>query len=65
MSIWTTHGRLRGIRVLAAPRDLVLLRTRSIGETDLVRRDGNWFLYATVEAPEAPLADPSNGFIGC
>ena len=27
VSIWTTRGRLKGIRVLAAPRDLVLLRT--------------------------------------
>jgi putative transposase len=64
VSIWTVRGRLRNVRVLAAPRDLALLRTRKIGETDLVRRDGNWFLYATVEAPEAPLADPINGFVG-
>ena len=35
----------------AAPGDLVLLHTRTIGETDLLRRDGKWFLYATVEAP--------------
>jgi putative transposase len=64
VSIWTTAGRLKGIRVLAAPNDLVLLRTRSIGETDLIYRDGKWFLYATVEAPEAPLTDPANGFLG-
>jgi hypothetical protein len=32
VSIWTTHGRLKGVRVLAAPRDLTLLRTRPIGE---------------------------------
>jgi IS605 OrfB family transposase len=49
---------------VAAPSDLVLLRSRSIGETDLVCRDGKWFLYATVEAPEAPLAQPVNGFVG-
>ena len=41
--------------MLGAPRDLVLLRTRAIGETDLIRRDGTWFLYATVEASEALL----------
>ncbi len=64
VSIWTTHGRLRTIRVLAAPRDLVLLHTRPIGETDLIHRDGKWFLYATVEAPQAPLAYASNGFVG-
>ncbi len=64
VSIWTTAGRLKGIRVLAAARDLVLLRTRAIGETDLICRDGNWYLYATVEVPEAPQVDPVNGFLG-
>jgi putative transposase len=64
VSIWTTHGRCKGVRVLAAPQDLVLLRTRSIGETDLICRDGKWFLHATVDAPEPPLTQPINGFLG-
>jgi IS605 OrfB family transposase len=64
VSIWTTAGRCKGVRVLAAPQDLVLLRTRSIRETDLICRDGKWFLYATVEAPEGPLHQPVNGFLG-
>ncbi|MGB8794574.1 MAG: transposase, partial [Mycobacterium sp.] len=64
VSIWTTAGRLKGVRVLAAAHPLALLRTRPVGETDLHRRDGKWFLYATVEAPEAPLEQPVNGFLG-
>jgi putative transposase len=64
VSIWTVHGRMRNIRIIAAARDLVLLRTRRIGETDLIRRDGKWYLYATVEAPEAPQTDPVNGLLG-
>ena len=64
VSIWTTAGRLKGIRVLVSARDLVLLQTRAIGETDLICRDGKWFLYATVEAPEVPQVDPVNGFVG-
>jgi putative transposase len=64
VSIWTTTGRLKGIRVLASARDLVMLRTRAIGETDLICRDGKWYLYATVEAPDAPQIDPVNGFLG-
>jgi putative transposase len=64
VSIWTTHGRMKGIRILAAPRDLVLLRTSVIGETDLIRRDGDWYLHATIQAPQAPLTDPVNGFVG-
>jgi putative transposase len=64
VSIWTTAGRCKGVRVLAAPSDLVMLRTRPIGETDLICRDGKWFLYATIEAPGDPQADPVNGFLG-
>jgi putative transposase len=64
VSIWTTAGRLKGIRVLAAVRDLVLLCARPIGQTDLIRRDGKWYLYATVQAPDAPQTDPVNGFLG-
>ena len=29
-----------------------------------MRRDGKWFLYATIERPEAPQTDPINGFVG-
>jgi putative transposase len=64
VSVWTTWGRLKGVRVLAAQRDLALLRTNPIRETDLIRRDGKWFLYATVEFPDAPLNQPVNGFVG-
>jgi putative transposase len=64
VSIWTVAGRLKSIPILGDPRQLMLLRTRAIGETDLICRDGNWFLHATIEAPEAPLTDPTNGFLG-
>jgi IS605 OrfB family transposase len=64
VSIWSVQGRLRNVRIVAAPRDLALLRTSQIGEADLVHRDGKWFLNASVEAPEAPLAAPVNGFVG-
>ncbi len=63
VSIWTTTSRLKGIRVLGSARDLVMLRTRAIGETDLICRDGKWYLYATVETPDAPQIDPVNGFL--
>jgi putative transposase len=64
VSIWTTAGRLKGMRILAAAGDLVLLRTRQIGETDLIYRDGKWYLYATIEVPQAPQTEPVNGFVG-
>jgi putative transposase len=64
VSIWTTQGRLKGVRIIGDPRQLVLLGTRQIGQTDLISRDGKWYLYATVETPEAPQSDPVNGFVG-
>ena len=41
VSISTVHCRLRNVRVLASPRDLVLLQTRAIGETDLITGTSN------------------------
>ena len=64
VSIRTMHGRLRHVRTLAAQRDLVLLRTCQIGETDLIERDGKWFLYATIDSPDVSLVNPVNGFVG-
>jgi hypothetical protein len=37
-------GNRTAAQLLAMPRDLVLLRARAIGETDLICRDGKWFL---------------------
>jgi len=55
---------MKNVVVIGDPKQLMLLRTRAIAETDLIHRDGNWFLHATVEAPEAPVACPVSGFIG-
>ena len=64
VSIWTVAGRLKNLPIIGDPKRLMLLRTRAIGKTDLIRRDGKWFLHATIEAPEAPLTEPTNGFVG-
>jgi putative transposase len=64
VSIWTVAGRLKNVQIMGDPKQLRLLRTRVIGESDLIYRDGKWFLHATIEAPEAPLTQPVNGFVG-
>jgi putative transposase len=64
ISIRTVSGRLKNIPILGAPNQMSLLRTRPIGETDLIYIDGNWYLHATIEVPEAPFSDPANGFLG-
>jgi putative transposase len=64
VSIWTVSGRMKSVQIMGNPKHLMLLRSRKIGETDLIYQDGKWFLHATVEVPEAPLAEPANGFVG-
>ncbi|SED59679.1 transposase, IS605 OrfB family, central region [Rhodococcus jostii] len=66
VSIWTTAGRMRGVRFVCAPWQHELLAARK-GETDLVYRDGLFYLYATVDeaSPEpAPPPDSAAGWLG-
>ncbi|MEV4475674.1 transposase [Nonomuraea sp. NPDC049504] len=63
MSIWTTAGRLKGVAFTGSARQLALLAAHRRGESDLVCRDGMWFLHATVEVAEQPLSEP-DGFVG-
>ncbi|MDI9916797.1 transposase [Rhodococcus sp. IEGM 1379] len=67
VSIWTTAGRMRGVRFVCAPWQRTLLADRK-GESDLVYRDGNFYLYATVDQPTptpvVPVKDPVAGWVG-
>ncbi|MFE5583720.1 RNA-guided endonuclease InsQ/TnpB family protein [Kitasatospora sp. NPDC056531] len=63
VSIWTTAGRLKGARFVCSPDALLTLRDYRKGETDLVRRDGEFFLIATCDIPEPELFEPT-GWIG-
>jgi IS605 OrfB family transposase len=61
VSIWTVAGR-QTIPFVCDERTRALLTQRQ-GETDLVFRDGMWFLYPTVNVEEPPPGDPTD-FIG-
>jgi putative transposase len=63
VSIWTTAGRLAGIRFACSDAQMARLREYRQGESDLVYRDGKWFLYATCDIPEPNLTDPA-AFLG-
>jgi putative transposase len=63
VSIWTTAGRLAGIRFACSGTQPARLREYRQGESDLVHRDGKWFLYATCDIPGPALAGPA-GFLG-
>jgi len=62
VSIWTVAGRL-AMRFRCSDAQLARLRDHRQGESDLVYRDGKWFLYATCDVPAAEPAEPA-GFLG-
>ncbi|MFJ2956869.1 RNA-guided endonuclease InsQ/TnpB family protein [Streptomyces sp. NPDC087270] len=55
VSIWTVAGRLKGVRFTGAPDHLKTLAAFRKGESDLVCREGKWFLLAVCEVPAVPL----------
>ncbi|MDT9693755.1 transposase [Streptomyces sp. P9(2023)] len=63
VSIWTTAGRLRGVRFVCSEQARKMLAGYRKGESDLVHRDGMWFLIATCEIPEAEQYEPTD-FLG-
>ncbi|MGI5287490.1 RNA-guided endonuclease InsQ/TnpB family protein [Nonomuraea polychroma] len=64
VSIWTVHGRIKDIAFTGSPDQLKTLAAYRQGESDLLLRDGTWYLVATCEIPEAPLKADPDGWIG-
>ncbi|MGA5137654.1 RNA-guided endonuclease InsQ/TnpB family protein [Streptomyces azureus] len=64
VSVWTTGGRMKNVAFTASVEQLATLALYRRGESDLVHRDGMWFLNATCEIPEAePNTEPVD-FLG-
>lgn len=63
VSIRTTTGRLKGLRFTGSADHVATLVGHRQGETDLVHRDGMWFLVATCEIPEPEVVEPV-GWLG-
>ncbi|MFD7446848.1 RNA-guided endonuclease TnpB family protein, partial [Streptomyces sp. NPDC059909] len=63
VSIWTTAGRIKNIRFACSPDALKTLQQHRKGESDLIQRDGAFYLIATCDVPEAEPYEPG-GFIG-
>lgn len=64
VSIWTVTGRMKNVAYTGSPDQLKAVAELPMGESDLVHRDGMWFLYATVEVAETPLNTDPAGFLG-
>ncbi|MFI6100145.1 RNA-guided endonuclease InsQ/TnpB family protein [Lentzea sp. NPDC051213] len=58
VSIWTVAGRVKNLRFTGSPEQLKTLRAHRRGESDLVHRDGMWFLIATCDIEEKPEFEP-------
>jgi putative transposase len=58
VSIWTLDGRMKNLRFVCSPAALKQLVEHRKGESDLVRRDGKWFLIATIDVPEPKTFEP-------
>ncbi|GII76430.1 transposase [Sphaerisporangium rufum] len=63
VSIWSVAGRLKNLRFTASAVQLKTLSAHRKGESDLVYRDGMWFLIATCDVPAPRVKDP-DGFVG-
>ena len=63
VSIWTVAGRLKNIRFACYPDALKMLREYRRGESDLIERDGVFYLVAVCDIPERDLYEPA-GFVG-
>lgn len=64
VSIWTTAGRLKGVRFACSADALKMLRDHRKGESDLIERDGEFYLIAVCDVSEAPLNEDPAGFVG-
>ncbi|MCG5220821.1 RNA-guided endonuclease TnpB family protein [Streptosporangium sp. KLBMP 9127] len=63
VSIWTVTGRMQNVAFTASADQLTTLAAYRKGESDLVHRDGMWFLIATCDLPDVPVRTP-DGFVG-
>lgn len=64
VSLWTIKGRFKGIRFACSPDALRTLRRYRKGESDLIQRDGAFYLIATCEVAGAPMNENPAGFLG-
>lgn len=62
VSIWTLDGRQK-IPFVGREADLELIAAHRKGESDLLERDGVFYLIVTLELPDVPVAPPQ-GFLG-
>ncbi|MFI6577746.1 RNA-guided endonuclease InsQ/TnpB family protein [Nocardiopsis sp. NPDC050513] len=63
ISLWTVRGRLKDVPFACSPDAAKALGEHKRGESDLLYRDGVWFLSVTLTVPDDEEYDPE-GFLG-
>ncbi|MFE7934696.1 RNA-guided endonuclease InsQ/TnpB family protein [Streptomyces sp. NPDC057456] len=63
VSIWTVDGRVKNVPFACSADALKMLQAHRQGESDLIERDGVFYLVATCDVPGAEQYEP-DGFIG-
>lgn len=63
VSIWTVDGRVKNVSFVCSTDALKMLQAHRQGESDLIARDGVFYLVATCDVPQAEQYEP-DGFIG-
>ncbi|WP_433304977.1 RNA-guided endonuclease InsQ/TnpB family protein [Actinoplanes sp. CA-030573] len=63
VSIWAVGGRLNKVLFGCSDQQYAALAAHRRGESDLVCRDGKWYLYATCDIPDVQTNQP-DGFLG-
>ncbi|NEA25276.1 IS200/IS605 family element transposase accessory protein TnpB [Actinomadura bangladeshensis] len=58
VSIWTVAGRCKNLKFTCSPDQAKSLAAHRKGESDLMHRDGMWFLLATCDVPEPEVYEP-------
>lgn len=63
VSIWTVAGRMKHLAFSGQDEQLAVLAECRKGESDLLYRDGAWYLIATCEIPENEAITAPDGFL--
>lgn len=63
VSIWAVGGRLNKVPFACSDAQHAAMVAHRKGESDLVHRDGRWYLYATCDTPDVETKEP-DGFLG-
>ncbi|MFI1353528.1 RNA-guided endonuclease InsQ/TnpB family protein [Streptomyces sp. NPDC020898] len=64
VSVWTTAGRMKNVAFTGEPGQLAVVAAHRKGESDLLRRGGQWYLLVTCDIAEAEGNAHPAGFVG-